>query len=92
MPLGTNGNFELTKMAVTPNHRGSKIGQKLLQHAIDFAKTQNIPKLIIYSSKILENAIHIYLKHRFIEIPVEAGCPYKRCDIKMERILNSSSN
>jgi len=70
----------------------SKIGQKLLQHAIDFAKTQNIPKLIIYSSKILENAIHIYLKHRFIEIPVEAGCPYKRCDIKMERILNSSSN
>jgi len=88
MPLGINGDFELTKMAVSPKHRGNKIGQKLIRHTIDFAKEKGMPTLIIYSSRKLENAIYIYRKYGFIEIPVEADCPYKRCDIKMELILN----
>lgn len=87
MPLGTDGVFELTKMAVSPKHRGFKIGQQLMQHCIDFAKTIEIPKLIIYSSKRLENAIFIYKKYGFIEIPVEENSPYKRCDIKMELVF-----
>ncbi|MFV9550961.1 GNAT family N-acetyltransferase [Algibacter sp. PT7-4] len=84
MPINNQGFFELTKMGVSPEHRGHKIGQKLMQHCIDFAKRNNIQKLIIYSSRKLENAIYIYKKYGFIEIPVEANCPYKRCDIKME--------
>lgn len=84
MPINNQAFFELTKMGVSPEHRGHKIGQKLMQHCIDFAKKNNIPKLIIYSSRKLENAIYIYKKYGFIEIPVEANCPYKRCDIKME--------
>ncbi len=87
MPIGNVGEFELTKMAVAPNQRGHKIGQKLMQYCIDFAKKNNIPKLIIYSSRKLENAIYIYRKYGFIEIPVEANCPYKRCDIKMELVV-----
>lgn len=87
MPLGDNGNLELTKMAVLPEHRGHSIGQKLMKHCIDFANTNNIPKLIIYSSRKLENAIYIYRKYGFIEIPVEPNCPYKRCDIKMELVF-----
>ena len=87
MPLGNEGHFELTKMAVSPKHRGHKIGQKLMQYCIDFARTNQIPKLIIYSSRKLENAIYIYKKYGFIEIPVEDNCPYKRCDIKMELVF-----
>lgn len=87
MPLGKNGAFELTKMAVSPILRGHKIGQKLMQHCIDFAKKEAMPKLIIYSSRKLENAIYIYRKYGFIEIPVEPNCPYKRCDIKMELVF-----
>ncbi|WP_396601184.1 GNAT family N-acetyltransferase [Algibacter sp. R77976] len=87
MPLGNQGEFELTKMAVSPNHRGNKIGQKLMQHCIGFAKENDIPKLIIYSSRKLKNAIYIYRKYGFIEIPVETNCPYKRCDIKMELVI-----
>ena len=30
MPLGDKGYFELTKMAVSPEHRGHKIGQQLM--------------------------------------------------------------
>ena len=76
--------FELTKMAVIPKQRGKKIGQQLMQYCIDFANKNNLDKLIIYSSTKLENAIYIYRKYGFIEIPVEPECHYERCDIKME--------
>ena len=84
MPIGNDGLFELTKMAVSPKHRGFKIGQQLMQHCIDFAKSIGLPNLILYSSRKLENAIYIYRKYGFIEIPVEPNCPYVRCDIKMK--------
>ncbi|MCL5128473.1 MULTISPECIES: GNAT family N-acetyltransferase [unclassified Algibacter] len=80
-------NFELTKMAVSPKHRGLKIGQKLMHHVIEFAKTKQISKLIIYSNRKLENAIYIYEKNGFIEIPLEENNQYNRADIKMELVF-----
>lgn len=88
MPIEEDGVFELTKMAVAPESRGQKIGQQLMQHCIDFARDHNMKSLILYSNTRLENAIYIYRKYGFIEIPVEEGCPYVRCDIKMEHNLN----
>ncbi|APY00407.1 GNAT family N-acetyltransferase [Lacinutrix venerupis] len=87
MPLPKQNAFELTKMAVSPNFRGQKIGQKLLQHCIKFAKANNFNRLLLYSSRKLENAIYLYRKFGFKEIEVENNCPYKRCDIKMEYFL-----
>ena len=75
--------FELTKMAVSPEHRGHKIGQKLMQYCIDFVKSENYKSLILYSNKKLENAIFIYRKYGFVETPVEENSPYERSDIKM---------
>ncbi|TXE10881.1 GNAT family N-acetyltransferase [Gelidibacter salicanalis] len=75
--------FELTKMAVSPEHRGYKIGQQLMQHCIDFAKANRFNSLLLYSSTKLENAIYIYKKYGFIEVPMEPNCIYKRSDIKM---------
>lgn len=84
MPMNVERTFELTKMAISPNHRGKKIGQQLMQHCLDFAKEEKFKALIIYSSRKLENAIYIYRKYGFKEIPVETDCHYDRCDIKME--------
>jgi len=83
MPIGEQL-LELTKMAVSPKHRGFKIGQKLMQYCIDFAKEKQLPKLVLYSNRKLENAIYIYRKYGFIEVTLEANSPYKRSDIKME--------
>ena len=76
--------FELTKMAVAHKHRGNKIGQQLMQYCIDFAIKNKFDALVLYSNILLENAIYIYRKYGFIEIPVEENSPYKRCNIKME--------
>ena len=88
MPVDNTNLFELTKMAVSPEQRGLKIGQKLLQYCIDYAKSVGLPKLILYSNTKLENAIYIYRKYGFIEVDVEQDVHYSRCDIKMELNLN----
>ena len=87
MPLPKQEAFELTKMAVSPEFRGHKIGQQLLNHCITYAKTEHFSRLLLYSSRKLENAIYLYRKFGFIEIDVEDNCPYERCDIKMEYFL-----
>ncbi|RMA58673.1 GNAT family N-acetyltransferase [Ulvibacter antarcticus] len=78
-----DGVFELTKMAVLPNQRGKKIGQKLMEHCIKYAKKNKFDRLFLYSNTKLENAIYIYRKYGFREIPVEKDSPYKRSNIKM---------
>ena len=83
MPTHNARIFELTKMAVSPNHRGHRIGQQIMQYCIDFAKAKSFEGLMLYSNTILENAIHIYRKFGFVETPVEANSPYKRSNIKM---------
>lgn len=82
------GIFELSKMAVTPMFQGQKIGQKLLQHSIDLAKEQAWKELVLYSNRSLENAIYLYLKFGFEEVPIEENNPYARGDIKMRLELS----
>ncbi len=78
-----DGVFELTKMAVLPNQRGKKIGQKLMDHCLHFAKENSFKELYLYSNTLLENAIYIYKKVGFKEVPIPLDNPYKRTNIKM---------
>ncbi len=87
MPTLQNNIFELTKMAVHPKSRGKGIGKQLMDNCISFAKAKEMSSLILYSNTVLENAIHIYKKYGFKEIPVEVDASYKRANIKMELIL-----
>ncbi len=82
-----NGVYELGKMAVSSKFQGYKIGQQLLEFCINFSKEQDWKKLLLYSNRILENAIYIYSKFGFKEIPVEENPLYKRSNIKMELLL-----
>jgi ribosomal protein S18 acetylase RimI-like enzyme len=80
--------FELSKMAVLPKYQGLKIGQKLVDFCVNFAKQQNWKSITLYSHRSLVPAINLYKKIGFIEIPVEENSHYERADIKM--ILNLS--
>lgn len=83
-----NHTFELTKMAVLPEARGKQVGQKLMQHCIDFAEANNFQHLFLYSNTALANAIHIYKKYGFVEVPLEQPNPYKRSNIKMDYAIS----
>ncbi|WP_369995016.1 GNAT family N-acetyltransferase [Winogradskyella sp.] len=84
MPTSEEGVLELTKMAVLPEERGQKIGQQLLQHCIEFAKSRKLKALLLYSATKLENAIYLYRKYGFKELELEPNSPYQRSDIKMK--------
>lgn len=87
MPTLSKNIYELTKMAIKPDLRGKKIGQKLMTKIIRLAKIKKINKLILYSNRKLKNAIHLYKKFNFKEIDLEEYSPYKRANIKMELII-----
>lgn len=82
-----DGVFELGKMAVSPAYRGHKIGQQLMEYCLNFSKQKQLKKLLLYSNRKLTNALYIYEKFGFVEIPIETNNPYARGDIKMELIF-----
>ncbi len=88
MPTENPVVFELTKMAVSPEHRGLKMGQQLMQYCIDFGRKNGFEALMLYSNTLLENAIYIYRKYGFKEIELENPSPYERSNIKMWLQLN----
>ena len=75
--------YELAKMAVDENFQGKKIGNKMMEVAIDKGKSLGAEKLILFSNTMLHPAIHLYRKYGFIEVPLE-NSEYKRSNIKME--------
>jgi ribosomal protein S18 acetylase RimI-like enzyme len=79
--------FELSKMAVSDGNQGLGIGKKLMIHCLAVAKEKGIQKIILYSNRSLEPAIHLYESFGFIEIPVEEGV-YERANIKMEKYID----
>ena len=75
--------FELSKMAVSPNYQGLKIGQKLMAFCIQFAKNKKWDSITLYSHRKLVPAITLYKKIGFKEVPLEENSHYERSDIKM---------
>ena len=78
-----NGDYELTKMAVDAKFRGKGIGEALIKGLVDRAREMGLKRVILYSNTVLENAIRLYRRLGFEEIPLEKG-NYERSNIKME--------
>lgn len=75
--------IELGKMAVAESQRGKSIGNQMLAFSLAKAKELGMKKLFLYSNTKLENAIHLYRKFGFREVPLDHS-EYKRSNIKME--------
>jgi putative acetyltransferase len=81
--------FELTKMAVGEEYRGKGIGKDLVGALLGKAGSLAAKRVILYSHSSLKTALHIYRKFGFKEILLEPGTySHKRCDIKMELVLD----
>jgi ribosomal protein S18 acetylase RimI-like enzyme len=75
--------FELSKMAVSPEYQGLKIGQKLVTFCIEFAKKKAWKSITLYSHRSLVPAINLYIKIGFKEVELEKEVHYERANIKM---------
>jgi len=82
----TEDTIELTKMGVYETARNEGIGKELLRAAIEKAREMGFKRLILYSNRKLENAIHLYRKVGFTEF-TDDDMHYVRCDIMMEMNL-----
>ncbi|MCG8574091.1 MAG: GNAT family N-acetyltransferase [Flavobacteriales bacterium] len=79
--------YELSKMAVTEEFKGLRIGQKLMYACLDYAGQAGINRVFLDSNRKLTPALRLYEKVGFKEIPVPTDTPYERCDIRMELYL-----
>ena len=79
---------ELKRMYVSSDLRRLGLGQKLLDIAIDFAKSVGYSRMVLDSSKMLYAARALYLKNGFVDIP-RYNDNY-RADVFMEKKLPSS--
>lgn len=79
--------YEFSKMAIAEAFRGKGYGNEMMKFSLHYAEKHHWKKLIIYSSRKLKNAIHLYRKYGYIEIPIEENAFYSRGDIKMELVL-----
>jgi GNAT superfamily N-acetyltransferase len=78
---------ELKRMYVLRDFRRLGLGQKLLNIAIEFAKSFGYSRMILDSSKMLHAARVLYLKNGFVDIS-RYNDNY-RADVFMERRLSS---
>lgn len=75
--------MELSKMTVDEAFRGQKIARRMLQFCLEEARRLQLKKVILFSNKILEPAIHLYQDIGFSEVPLGSSV-YSRSDIRME--------
>ncbi len=82
--------FELAKMAVAPEFRGYKIGEKLMHACVDLAKRHTARSIILESNTKQIAAIRLYRKFGFIEIPRDPNSQFKRSNIRMELAISGA--
>lgn len=83
-----DGDWEIMKFAAKGMYTGTGAGSACLRACIDYAKERRIQKIIIVSNRKCAQAVHLYRKFGFTEIPVDKKkFPFERADIAFERIL-----
>lgn len=80
--------YEMAKMAVSPDVQGKSIGWLLGQTIVAEAKKLGASKLYLESNTLLKPAINLYHKLGFKKV-VGRPTPYARCNIQMELVFNS---
>lgn len=80
-----DGDWEIMKFAAKGMYTGTGAGSACLKACIDYAKERDIKKVIIVSNRKCVQAVHLYRKFGFAEIPVDKKkFPFERADIAFE--------
>lgn len=83
-----DGDWEIMKFAAKGMYTGTGAGSACLKACIEYAKQKGIDKIIIVSNRKCVQALHLYRKYGFVEIPVDKNkFPFERADIAFEKYL-----
>lgn len=83
-----DGDWEIMKFAAKGMYTGTGAGSACLKACIDYAREKGIPKIIIVSNRKCKQAVHLYRKFGFTEIPVDKKkFPFDRADIAFEQYI-----
>ncbi|ADW69078.1 GNAT family N-acetyltransferase [Granulicella tundricola] len=84
--LITPGQYEISKMAVTPAAQGQGLGRQLLTHTIAQAWKLNATRLYIETNSALAPAVHLYESLGFRPVPAErlTKSLYTRANVFLE--------
>jgi len=82
--LLADGGFEVAKMTVTEQARGTGLGRLLMQACIDRAEALGAPRLYLETNSSLAPALGLYRAMGFVDLP-HRDTPYARADVFMER-------
>lgn len=86
-----DGSYELAKMVVAEPFQGYKIGEKLLNASIDYARHEGRKNIILESNTKQFAAINMYRKAGFYEIPLDPNSLFERANIRMQFDLERES-
>lgn len=79
-----DGGFEVAKMTVREDQRGSGLGRRLLQACIDAGAAAGAPRLYLETNSSLAPALALYRAMGFGDL-APTPTPYVRADVFMER-------
>lgn len=80
------GGFELIKMTVSEQARGTGLGRLLMDHCIAAATAMGARRLYLETNSSLGPALALYRASGFVDLPPH-DTPYARADVFMERPL-----
>ena len=79
-----DGGYEVAKMTVSEDLRGSGLGRLLMQHCIDAGAEMGAPRLYLETNSSLGPALGLYRAMGFKDL-APAETEYARADVFMER-------
>lgn len=83
-----DGDWEIMKFAARRMYTGTGAGSACLQACIEYGRDRKLPKILIVSNRKCAQAVHLYRKFGFQEIPVDKQrFPFERADIAFELAL-----
>jgi N-acetylglutamate synthase-like GNAT family acetyltransferase len=80
----SDGGYEVAKMTVAEEMRGSGLGRHLMQRCIEAGAADGVPRLYLESNSSLAPALSLYRAMGFQHL-APADTPYVRADVFMER-------
>lgn len=83
-----DGDWEIMKFAAKGMYTGTGAGSACLKACINYAREQGVERIILVTNRKCVQAIHLYRKFGFIEMPVDKEKnPFERADIAFEMFL-----